>query len=373
MKYEYGKGEDMKSAFLRIKLPTIYLAGIIPIFLALLVQFIVPSKALAQAGKAADLVQAAKKEGRLRMVVYPSIRPSAAAFEKKYGIKVEGIFVGDPDILRKVSTESQAGIFATDVFTTATGPSGSQLNKWTMPYIPAGYEKVADVKKALPADWNQIPMFNHVVGVLYNKDLVPSKQVPTSIHDLLKPEFKGKIISRTPWLGSNYLVHILSYFTWFGKDMNKWQDYWARFKGNVGRYEAAFPTMHFAVGLKEYSLAVFTLTYTSSLWGRTYPGIAFSTFKEGGIWWPNMAAIHKNAAHPNAAKLFVDFLVSEEGQKLLADGGNLPANKDVPAKPEIKEALKGIKLFNGNLQPTLVTELEEREDEWKARIQKIFQ
>lgn len=323
--------------------------------------------------QATGLLQAAKKEGRLRMVVYPSIRPSAEAFEKKYGIKVEGTFVGDPDILRKVSTESQAGIFATDVFTTSTGPSGSHLNKWTMPYIPAGYEKVADVKKALPADWNQIPMFNHVVGVLYNKDLVPPKQVPTSIHDLLKPEFKGKIISRTPWLGSNYIVHILSYFTWFGKDMNKWQDYWSRFKGNVGRYEAAFPTMHFAVGLKEFSMAVFTLTYTSSLWGGTYPGIAFSTFKEGGIWWPNMAAIHKNAPHPNAAKLFVDFLVSEEGQKLFADGGNLPANKDVPAKPEIKEALKGIKLFNGNLQPTLVTELEEREDEWKARIQKIFQ
>ena len=173
------------------------------------------------AAQATGLLQAAKKEGSLRMVVYPSIRPSAEAFEKKYGIKVEGTFVGDPDILRKVSTESQAGIFATDVFTTSTGPSGSQLNKWTMPYIPAGHEKVADVKKALPADWNQIPMFNHVVGVLYNKDLVPPKQVPTSIYDLLKPEFKGKIISRTPWLGSNYIVHILSYFTWFGKDMNK--------------------------------------------------------------------------------------------------------------------------------------------------------
>jgi ABC-type Fe3+ transport system substrate-binding protein len=327
----------------------------------------------AQAAMAPDLQQAAKKEGRLRMVVFPSVRPAAEAFEKKYGIKVEGTYVGDPDILRKVSTESQAGIFATDIFTTSPGPTGSDLNKWAMAYTPAGFETVADVKKALPADWNQIPMFNHVVGVLYNKDLVSPKQVPTSIYDLLKPEFKGKIISRTPWLGSNFLVGILSYFTWFDRDMGKWQDYWTRFRGNVGRYEAGFPALHFPVGLKEYSMAVFTLTYTASLWGGTYPSIAYSTFKEGGIWWPNMVAIHKNTGHPNAAKLFVNFLVSEEGQKIFAAGGNLPASKAVAAKPELKEALQGIKLFNGNLQPTLVKELDEREEEWKARIQKIFQ
>lgn len=321
----------------------------------------------------ADLIAAAKKEGRLRVVAYPSIRPAAEAFEKKYGIKVEGTFVGDPDILRKVSTESQAGIFAIDVFTTSTGPSGSQLNKWTMPYTPAGAEKIAEVKKAVPADWNQTPMFNHVVGVFYHKDLLPPDKVPTSIYDLLKPEFKGKIISRTPWLGSNYIVHILSYFTWFRKDWKKWEDYFTRLRDNIGRYEASFPKLHFSVGLKEFPMAIYTLTYTSSLWGNQYPGIAFSTFREGGIWWPNMAAIHKNASHPNAARLFVNFLISEEGQNIFADQGSQPANKDVPAKPEIRQALKGIKLFNGELQPTLVRELEERGEQWKSRIQKIFQ
>jgi hypothetical protein len=44
----------------------------------------------ARAAQATDLERAAKKDGRLRMVVFPSIRPPAEAFEKKYGIKVEG-------------------------------------------------------------------------------------------------------------------------------------------------------------------------------------------------------------------------------------------------------------------------------------------
>jgi ABC-type Fe3+ transport system substrate-binding protein len=327
----------------------------------------------AQAVRPAELEQAAKREGKLRIVVFPSLTPLAEAFEKKYGIKVEGIYVGDPDILRKVSTESEAGVFETDVFGTATGPSGSRLNKWALPYAPVGLDKLAKVKGALPPDWNQIPLFNHVVGVIYNKDLLPAKQVPKSIYDLLKPEFKGKIISRTPWLGSNYLTHILSYFTWFNQDMNKWTDYWSRFKVNVGRYESGFPALHFAVGLKEFSLGAFTLTYTATLWRPTYPGLAYSTFREGGIWWPNMAVIHKNAPHPNAAKLFVNYLISNEGQKLFAGGGNIPANEAVPPTPELKQALEGIKLFNGQLQSILVREDVEKGEEWRKRIQKIFQ
>jgi len=360
----------MKRVRLSPRLPAVCVAAMNLVFFVMITDI---SRVIAQTIGAAELVQAAKKEGKLRIVVFPSFTPLGEAFEKQYGIKVEGIYVGDPDILRKVSTESDAGIFETDVFGTATGPTGSKLNKWALPYTPVGYEKVAKVKEALPSGWNQTPLFNHVVGVIYNKEMVPQKQVPKSIYDLLKPEFKGKIISRTPWLGSNYLTHILSYFTWFNQDMNKWTDYWIRFKVNVGRYESGFPTLHFAVGLKEFSLGVFTLPYTATLWGPTYPGLAYSSFKEGGIWWPNMAVIHKNAPHPNAAKLFVNFLISAEGQRLFANGGNIPANQDVAAIAELKQALEGIKLFNGQLQSILVREDVEKGEEWRKRIQKIFQ
>ncbi len=327
---------------------------------------------MAYAVMAAGLEEAAKKEGKIRIVVFSSFPPLAKAFEKKYGIKVEGTFVGAPPILRKVSQESDAGIFAIDVFTTSPGPTGSKLNKWAMPFTPEGFEKVAKVKKALPADWNQTPLFKLVIGVAYNRDLVAPDQVPRSIYDLLKPEFKGKIISRTPWLGSNFLVHILSYYTWFERDMEKWRNYWSQFKQNVGRYEAKFPAMHFAVGLKEFSLAVFTLPYSPTIWGRSYPGLAYSTFKEGGIWWPNMAVIHKKAPHPNAAKLFVNFLVSDEGQKLISKAGLVPANDSIAPKAEIREAIKGIKLFNDDLQSIMVREIQERQAEWKARVQKIY-
>ncbi|MFQ5850382.1 MAG: extracellular solute-binding protein [Candidatus Binatia bacterium] len=328
---------------------------------------------IAHVVRAAGLEKAAKREGKLRIVVFPSFKAAAKAFEKKYGIKVEGTYVGAAGILRKVSQESDAGIFATDLFSGSPGPIGTKLNKWGLPFTPAGFEKVAKVKSQLPAGWNQTPIFIHIVGAAYHKDLVPPSRVPRSIYDLLKPEFKGKIISRTPWLGTNFIVGILSYYTWFKKDMNKWRDYWNRYKENVGRYEPKWAALHAALGLKEFSLAIFSLPYTPTTFGRTYPGLAYSTFKEGGIWFPNMAVIHKKGPHPNAAKLFVNFLVSDEGQRIIANEGLIPANKEISPKDELKRTIAGIKLFNGELQGLLSREIAENGDKWKAKIQKIYQ
>ena len=363
----------MKRPLLRSRLmiscPAIFLLALVAVFVVIADA----SRAMAQPVSEADLEQAAKREGKIRIVVYPSYRPVVKGFEEKYGIKVEGIYVDEPNIQRRVSTESEAGVFQIDLFTTTTGPIGSILNKWALPYTPKGFEKVADVKKMLPPGWNQTPLIMNVVGVAYNKELVPPHQVPKSIYDLLKPEFKGKIISRTPWLGSNWIVHILSYYTWFNEDMNSWRDYWSRLKANVGRFEAGFVQLHTAVGLKEFPMGIYSLQYATKVWGGSYPALAYSTFKEGGIWWPNMAVVHTKAPHPNAAKLFTNFLISDEGQRLFAKEGLIPANKNIPPSDEIKEALEGTTLLGGQAHIILVRETVEREAEWKDRIQKIYQ
>jgi len=55
------------------------------ILLALFVLVAASPKGFAQTMKAADLAEAAKKEGRLRIVVFPSLKPLAEVFEKEYG------------------------------------------------------------------------------------------------------------------------------------------------------------------------------------------------------------------------------------------------------------------------------------------------
>jgi len=63
----------------------------------------------------------------------------------------------------------------------------------------------------------------------------------------------------------------------------------------------------------------------------------------------------KNAPHPNAAKLLIDFLVSEEGQRTFAAVDYLPAMPSVPAKtPELKPEAGG---FAANyISPATMTE-----------------
>ena len=319
----------------------------------------------------AELVAAAKKEGKLRVITFSSFKKAAKAFQDKYGITVEGSYQGAPGVLRKVSQESEAGIKQIDMFGTSPGPL-SGLNNWTMPFKPAGYEKVAHHMKALPKEWNQVPIFIHVVGASFHSDLIAPEKAPRSIYDLLKPEYKGKIVSRTPWLGSNNLVHMASLQAWFGGSEKKWADFWTKFKANVGRYEPIWGKLHAAVGLKEFPLGIFTLPYTKFTFGRSYPGLDYSTFREPAIWWPNMMAIHKHAPHPNAAKLFMEFAISEEGQNYFVQEGLIPADSNIKPRGSLIKELKGVTFF-AKAPEIIAHEVKNNGAKWKERIQKLYQ
>ncbi|MFQ5541601.1 MAG: ABC transporter substrate-binding protein [Candidatus Binatia bacterium] len=330
---------------------------------------------------AGELEEAAKKEGRLRLVAFPSFKGIAGAFQKRYGIQVEGTYFGAPPILRKVSQESDAGIFQIDAFSASPGPLGADLNKWMAKYEPKGSENVAKIKELLPKHWKSIPAFVHVVGVVYHDELVKGKDIPKSIYDLHNPKFKGKVISRTPWLGTNFFVHILSYYTWFKKDAEKWQNYWSKFNANIGRKTPKFTEMHNSVGLKEYSMGVYTLPYSPSTFGKSHGHhLQYTTFKEGGIWFPNMVAVHNKAPHPNAARLFAQFAISDEGQKYFQSINLVPANEKFGPSDLLKEAFTGVELWykdvDGNpLVSTLVREMDKKSGkrkEWVNKIKKAY-
>jgi iron(III) transport system substrate-binding protein len=57
-----------------------------------------------------------------------------------------------------------------------------------------------------------------------------------------------------------------------------------------------------------------------------------------------VSGITKGAAHPNAAKLFIDFMVSKAGQNVFRDNDYLPMHPDIPAKiPELRPEQGGYK------------------------------
>ena len=81
-----------------------------------------------------------------------------------------------------------------------------------------------------------------------------------------------------------------------------------------------------------------------------------------------VASIAKNAPHPNAAKLFLDFLMSEEGQTLVGKGGSLPANPNVPWFDP------GLRPDVGHFRATYFTpaEIDDSMPRWKAVFDQLF-
>ena len=156
------------------------------------------------------------------------------------------------------------------------------------------------------------------------------------------PSTRARSSSRVPWLGSNNLVHMISYWAWFGGSEEKWADYWSKFKVNVGRFEPKWGQLHQAVGLKEYPLGIFTLPYTQFAFGRSYGNkLGYAPIKkEPAIWFPNLVTVHKNAPHPNAAKLFVEYAISPEGQQAFIDEGNVPAAKGLKPRGVPRQAAR---------------------------------
>jgi iron(III) transport system substrate-binding protein len=82
----------------------------------------------------------------------------------------------------------------------------------------------------------------------------------------------------------------------------------------------------------------------------------------------SIAGITKDAPHPNAAKLFLDFLVSEEGQKLYRDADYISVHPNVPPRdPALRP--DGVKLKGLFVRPE---DVEQKTREWGKIYQEIF-
>lgn len=90
-------------------------------------------------------------------------------------------------------------------------------------------------------------------------------------------------------------------------------------------------------------------------WARIEPVLGFS----------NNIGLVKNAPHPNAGKLLIDFILSVDGQTIIRDANHIPASSRVEAaEPSLKQG------FAVNfIGPTLVRE---RGAEWQALFDRLF-
>ena len=289
------------------------------------------------------------------MIVYANssrIENAAAAFMAKYPeITVEGFDLGGDDAVIKVREEQKAGAYAGDVWFSGGGPDvfGDLLPKgYLVPFVPD------DLLDVLPEETRDpLAVSRYGVRVLgYNTELNPDGCPITNWWQLTEPEWKGRTFIEDPLvdastmgilttIAANAQELAAAYKALYGTDPVLDADtpdagwLWVkRFAQNApvpvpGGDEAvegfATPGMTEAgVGFTSYS------KYRRTLKGEVVFDACMGLDPVIGVQTQAYLAVTNRAAHPNAAKLFINFILNE-GFAPWNLIGDYSARTDVPA------------------------------------------
>jgi iron(III) transport system substrate-binding protein len=286
----------------------------------------------------AKLVEEAKKEGKV--VVYAAYSATdanvfKAAFEKKYPfIRFEYFRAGKDKLLAKYLTEVGAGQFLPDVYQSSIFPVTTLLQRHLLgKYLSPERAAYADTLKDKEGYWTAV--YLNAMTIAYNTRMVKPNEVPKSYQDLLLPKWKGKIgmdLNKTEWYAAMLQLMGEEKGKKYMEALSK-QDVQAR-DGNTitGQLLVAG---EFPLVISQYPTSVEELKKLGAPidWVPLEPHFVYSI----------VIAMTAKQSHPAAGRLFVDFVLSEEGQKVMRSLSRIPARKDV--LPDPPNLIQGHKLL----------------------------
>jgi len=298
------------------------------------------------AGADAALIEAARKEGALAwystLIVNQITRPLALAFEKKYpGIKVQYSRATSTEVALKIIAEGRAGRLQADVFdgsntVFALGDAGL-----VEPYLVQSANNFLPELRDKAGMWTAMNVYFMTAG--YNTDMVKGADIPKTFDDLLNPKWQGRMAWTTdPTVNGppGFIQNILAL-----KGQEKGMEY---LKALAAQKIVNIPASQRVVLDKviagEFPIGLMIFNHHAAISAEQGAPIAWARLEP----LPsnaNMISIVKGAPHPNAAKLFLEYVLSEEGQQEVAKALYLPANPAVKAQsPELKPEQGGFKV-----------------------------
>jgi iron(III) transport system substrate-binding protein len=275
-----------------------------------------------------ELIEAARKEGAL--VFYTANIAEVEqlvikAFNRRFPfIKIELLRAPGGQLITRVKTEVASGKLRADIVDHSDRALLKEMEDLFQDYAPpngADYLPEAMVSRKL---W---PRLTLVWSIAYNSELV--KNPPKSWMDLTKPEYGNKRIGQvlapsggTTWTRAMFERQVLG------------EDYW---KKQAATQPVLFPSNAPASdALVRGEVVIAPLLY-NTVYPKKREGAPIEIFfpPEGAPVTPFAAGIPKTAANPNAARLFLNWCLSEEGQTfMIKELGNLTSLKVAPVYPE---------------------------------------
>ena len=257
------------------------------------------------------------------------------AFEKANpGVKVEWVRDGTTKLMTKFRAELAAGVVKPDLLLIADSVTLEQLKKEGLLASYDSAEKGQYDASLFDAEGFYYGTKLITTGLAYNTS-APNK--PSSWKDLLKPEYKDLAAMPSPLYSGAALIHLSALTTnpEFG-----WK-YYEDLKANGMAPQKGNGSVLTAItsGAKPYGVLVDYMAIREKAKGAP---IDFVFPEEGVSMVTEPVAILKDAKNQELARKFVDFVLSEEGQKLVLAQGYLPARNGIdspegfPARDKIK-------------------------------------
>ncbi len=279
-----------------------------------------------------SILEGAKKEGQA--VFYASMEAVSAqkivaAFEKKYPfIKVDAIRIGSERMATRLVAEAQARKVRADVvqqsgFDFYGGLQKGLFDSYFSPERAAYPAEYRDDKGlwVMPAATLNV--------IAYNKKMVSAGEVPKNFWDLVEPKWKGQLLMDEN--ESKWMAGMISYY-----GEAKAMDLMRKLAGQNIQFRVGHSLLQTLLAAGERAVVV--VAFANGVdrlkkdgapieWVGAEPiiGLTFGS------------AVVKDAPHPNAARLLSDFLLSREGQEVLAAAGYFSPRSDV-SSPILKEA-----------------------------------
>lgn len=267
------------------------------------------------------LIAAAKKEGSLTLYTVTSQSAAEAqdeAFSKKYGVTVNLLRLAGSALEQRFSSEEAAGGTSADVIVDST-PAFMKDQLTQQHLTPVEQAGLPGYPWTFP-DAAQNPGIGPSVVVqpsciVYNTDLVKGSDVPTTWTDLLNPKWKGMVAVTDP------SVSLAEPAAWLGINQALGTDFVKQLGAIDPKIYQSGTAAAAAVGAGEQAFAAkVAVANAQSIVASGAPVKTLVPAQTSGI--SLYLGLPAKAAHPNAAKLFATYVMSEEGAKVLADAAD---------------------------------------------------
>ena len=330
-------------------------AALLPIVLVFIFTAFSPT---ASAQLSSDVVNAAKKEGEAMLygaVTIQASKPLGDLFEKRYGIKLKHWRGDATEIINRVFAEGRSGknyfdvVLGNEAVMAALEEKGF-LGAFDPPAARGFPGQFRDAKHRM-TPWRVLPY-----GINFNNQLIKPEEAPKTWEDLLNPKWKGKFGMANPGIHVTTLQFVLSLEKLLGPKWLSVVEGWAK---QEPRVERGLSQLIQSLTTGEVPVAISYIKDKFQFAGpidyvRMNKYLASVSF----------VAVDPKAPHPNAARLFADFFLGTESQRIFGDLGEYVLN------PEVEHRFK--KDVRDDQIVTMRLPTNKEMESWSKKFREIF-